>query len=663
MEAAGRFRGGNPARPQGGSLMTTFRGALAAFASLAVALALVSGSGAPAAAQVPPRPVLVVTVNDSPDPAPSAGKVVYAILVKNDGTAKAKNVVVTVPVPSSTAFDKCTMVLIEGSASTPCTPGLANGIVTVNLGNVPAHKQPRVNLTLAMPAVSATTTVTVSDIKANGDDVTDSDNVSEVTTILPPGAVPVTFLPSGRTGVIACGLTLSPDFFGADTTVKLGGGLGCTSEPYGLKMMASEKTIDLNQFKIVGVAALGNVGIFVKNAAGVTIIGGANPPTNDSSGIEFFDWCVKDDGKSARLTVTNLRCFRARTAGIDIISKKASIIGVLVDRAIGTTATTAELPGGVGIRTRGHQTLIKDSIIRQAGAIGVWVAGSNAAGSEIASIEGDKASCSITTGSKMLIEKGTPIGLLLDGGPHFVKNVCVKNLYNDREDPPIEGNNGVVVGLTGLNNLLEGVVVKQYGGNAFVVDGTGTTINDSSVELVALDGFVVTGPGSTLSGNSVQNARHGFIVTATALDTDLETNEAQDLDGDGFAVDGDTAVLISNTAQDNGGRGFVIGGDSGLIDSNTAENNIGDGFIVTGSNNAFKNNTAESNNGIGFKVSGSGNDFNTNSASSNDGPWEWTIAPGQTQVGGKTNKVAGKTFCIPPAGGNFNVAPTTGACP
>ncbi len=35
--------------------MTTFRGALVAFASLAVALALVGSSGVPAAAQVPHR--------------------------------------------------------------------------------------------------------------------------------------------------------------------------------------------------------------------------------------------------------------------------------------------------------------------------------------------------------------------------------------------------------------------------------------------------------------------------------------------------------------------------------------------------------------------------------------------------------------------------------
>ena len=637
--------------------MTPFRGALAAFAPLAVALALVGSSGVPAAAQVAPRPILVVTVNDSPDPAPSAGKVVYAILVKNDGTAKAKNVVVTVPVPPSTAFDKCTMVLIEGSASTPCTPGLASGTVTVNLGNIPAHKQPRINLTLAMPAVSATTTVTVSDIKANGDDVTDSDNVSEDTSVLPPDAVPVTFLPSGRTGVIACALTLSPDFFGADTTVRLDGGLGCTSEPYGLKIMASEKTIDLNGKKIVGVAALGNVGILVKNAAGVTIIGGANPPTNDTSGIEFFDWCVKDDGKSPRLTVTNLRCFRARTAGIDTISKKASITGVLVDRAIGTATTTAELPGGVGIRTRGHQTLIKDSIIRQVGAIGVWVGGTNVNGIRFASIEGDKASCSTTTGSKMLIEKAAcspagncvaPIGLLLDGGPHFVKNVCVKGLYNDLADPPIEGNNGVVVGLTGLNNVLDGVVVKQYGGHAFVVDGTGTTITNSNVELVGLDGFVVSGAGSTLSGNTVKEARHGFIITATGLDADLDTNETENLLGDGFVVDGDTPVLTSNTAQGNAGRGFVIGGDSGLLDTNTAENNSADGFIVTGSNNTFKTNEAQSNDGVGFNVSGTGNRFNTNAASSNGGK-EWVVGAGQVDEGG--NKASGSPFPIPPNGG------------
>ena len=60
----------------------------------------------------------------------------------------------------------------------------------------------------------------------------------------------------------------------------------------------------------------------------------------------------------------------------------------------------------------------------------------------------------------------------------------------------------MVVGVTGLNNLLDGVVVKQYGGNAFVVDGTGTRITNSNVELVGLDGFVVTGRGQPRSAKS-----------------------------------------------------------------------------------------------------------------------------------------------------------------
>ena len=373
-----------------------------------------------------------------------------------------------------------------------------------------------------MPSVSVVTQITV-EAKANGDNVSD-EGAETTTTILPATSIAVTFWPSGRAGSIACGMTLSPDVFGADTTVKLSEGLGCTSEPYGLKITASGKTIDLNKFLIVGAVAPGNVGILVSAANDVTIVGGG---TGGSSGIDRFDWCVKDEGKSVRLAVRNLRCFRARSAGIDIKTRGASITNVLVDNAIGTATTTAEMPGGVGIRTRG-EALIKDSIARRAGAIGIWVGGTTDVNGDgrIATVEGDKTSCSTTSGSKMLIERGVGIGLLLDGGPHFVKDICVKNLYNDREDDPIEGANGVVVGVTGLNNLLDGVVVKQYGGNAFVVDGTGTRITNSNVELVGLDGFVVTGAGSTISGNGVQQARDGFVVTATGLDTDLDTNEA-----------------------------------------------------------------------------------------------------------------------------------------
>ena len=644
--------------------MRTFRGILT---SLAVGLVLVGLSGVPAAAQV--RPVLIVTVSDSPDPAPSATKVVYAILVKNDGTTKARNVVVTIDIPANTSVDKCNVILIEGGTSTPCTPAPApTGTVTVNLGEpdltrpgewfIRAHRQPRINLTLNMPPVTAVSTVTVT-AKANGDSVTDSDRVAQTTTVLPPSLVPVTFLPSGRSGSIACGVTLDPDSFLSDTTVMLGGGLGCASEPYGLKITASGTTIHLNSFKILGgQTTLGNVGILVSNASDVTIIGGS---TSGTSGIEFFDWCVKDEAPSPRLIITGLRCFRNRTAALDVSSKKVTITNVVIDRPVATATTTAELPGGVGIRTRGDNTSIKDSVVKKAGGIGIWLDGTDSNGDgRVASIEGSNIASS---SSKMRTENGTGVGLRLDGGPHFVKDMYVDGVYNDRGDPPVAGIDGVVVGPTGLNSLLDGVVVKQHGGHAFVIEGTGTRVTNSNVDLVGLDGFVVSGPGSILSGNGVQNARNGFIVTATGFDTDLDTNETEGLDGDGFVVDGDTPVLTSNSAEGHKGRGFVIGGDSGLFDTNTAKDNDLDGFIITGSNNAFKNNKAESNGGIGFDITGTGNDFNTNSASNNDGQWEWKIAAGQTQVGGKTNKVNGKTFCIPPAGGNFNIAPPTGICP
>ena len=78
-----------------------------------MALVLVGSSGVPAAAQVPPR-ASHRHGERQPRSRPSGGKVAYAIIVKNDGTTKAKNVVVTIPMPADTAFDKCTVVKVEG---------------------------------------------------------------------------------------------------------------------------------------------------------------------------------------------------------------------------------------------------------------------------------------------------------------------------------------------------------------------------------------------------------------------------------------------------------------------------------------------------------------------------------------------------------------------
>ena len=82
--------------------MRTFRGAVVALGLLAAILGLVAGSAVLAAAQTPPpRPNLIVDVSGDPKLAASNGPVIYAIKVKNDGSTRALNVIVTVVMPTA----------------------------------------------------------------------------------------------------------------------------------------------------------------------------------------------------------------------------------------------------------------------------------------------------------------------------------------------------------------------------------------------------------------------------------------------------------------------------------------------------------------------------------------------------------------------------------
>ena len=169
--------------------------------------------------------------------------------------------------------------------------------------------------------------------------------------------------------------------FGTDTTVKLGQqvggtGLGCTSEqPYGLKITASGKTLDLNKFKIVGVRRARQRGHPRQQCRRRDHHRRRHGAA--SSGIEIFDWCVKDEGQSPRLTVTNLRCFRARTAGIDITSKKASITDV-TRRQGGRHRAPPHAECRRGESGSGRGGTAPSSRTRSSGGratIGIWVGG------------------------------------------------------------------------------------------------------------------------------------------------------------------------------------------------------------------------------------------------------------------------------------------------
>jgi hypothetical protein len=129
------------------------------------------------------------------------------------------------------------------------------------------------------------------------------------------------------------------DFFQAgETTVRLLSSMGCAQSDLGLRIAASSKTLDLNKFKIVGPSSTPNSkGIVIgAGATNVTVIGGS---TNGTSGIESFDYGLLDEGGNTGLWVTSLRCFRARSAGLDIVSDGVTVSNVLVDRTVGAGAT------------------------------------------------------------------------------------------------------------------------------------------------------------------------------------------------------------------------------------------------------------------------------------------------------------------------------------
>jgi uncharacterized repeat protein (TIGR01451 family) len=590
-----------------------------ALAVSAVALALALGAPAPARAQLG-RGDLVITVSQSVNPAPSGGEVAYGIAIKNTGRIRAKQVLVTVPLPAGTTFVKCTTT----SPTPPPLPcALRDGDVTARFQYIAAHKANKVNLTLKMPSVTKETVVSVF-IDANGDQVNDA-TLTVKTTVL-AGTAAATYLPSLRKTTVACGDVLDGAAFGADTTLRMDASLGCASAPVGLRIAASNRTLDLNRMKIIGsssgAAAKGSVGIAV--AAGrtnVTIRGGS---TNGTAGIEHFDWCVADEGDNAGLLIETLRCFRARSAGLDLISSGVTVSGSLVDKAVGTSKTTFEPPGGVGIRVTGDNVVIQNTKVRRSKTVGIHVAGADVDGNGVAvTIEGNT--------STSRVENNSGIGVLVEGQDLRMKDTLVTGDGTDGLST-----NGVVVEATALGTVLNGVQVKNFAANGFVVAAPGARVTRSRVEGVAADGYVITGDGVMVDNNEARAERHGYVLSGA--DIVGANNLAEDVGGDGFVIDGVRARMDNSEAQGGAGHGFVVTGADAVLNTNSAELNTGDGFHVAGDGGSYGNNRAKANGGVGVQVLGQLNTFSTNLAEGSVGA-EWSIGPSNTDSGG--NKANG----------------------
>ena len=447
-------------------------------------------------------------------------------------------------------------------------------------------------------------------------------------------------LPSLQTTTVSCGQDLDPAFFGADTTVQLSESLGCALTNFGLRVSASNVTLDLNKKKIVG-----DAGDTVPGKIGVTIAAGAfnvtitARSTSGTSGIEYFDWCIRDEGGNAGLLISQVRCFRARSAAIDIVSNNVQIVNSLTDNTIPTTSTTAELPGGVGIRARADNIRIKDTIVRRSRVVGIWANGTDSDGSGlVTSIDGNT--------SRMRVETNFGIGIRLEGGPHLVKTMAVEGEGFDKGT----STDGVVVEESGINNTIDGVVVKNHRGNGFVVRGSQTRIERSGIELVALDGFVTTSTaiGTVLNGNSSKPKGNGYVIEGPG--SVLTTNRAETAGLHGYVIRGPQADLSGNSAKSNKGDGYVLAGTDAFLEANNAEINTGRGFLVTGNNNILKSSGSKQNKGIGFNVLGSSNKFETNKAERNTGS-EWVIGSNNIDMG--ANGANGHTISFTSAGGTF----------
>jgi uncharacterized repeat protein (TIGR01451 family) len=410
---------GKIAGERAGSMTITQRAGGAVAGGLAAVLMLLLGTTPHASAQtVPPRGNLVVTGSASPSPGSSSAIVTYSASIKNDGTFTATGVTVTILMPPNTQFVKCSP-SVSGQV---CQQ--AGGVVTTTFASVKAHA-------IARSASASCPRPTSGRSQRQGGQPDTGHRRREPGTATPmpiiatvvPGSIPVEFLPSLRRATVACGDTVGSDFFQAgETTVRLLSSMGCAQSDLGLRIAASGKTLDLNKFKIVGPSSTPNSkGIVIgTGATNVTVIGGS---TNGTSGIESFDYGLFDEGGNTGLWVTSLRCFRARSAGLDIVSDGVTVSNVLVDRTVGGSATQ-EAPGGVGIHASGNVHIV-DSIVRRSAKIGIWVDGSQ-------DLDGNHRIAKIDGTTR--VEDNSGIGLLLEGQLHFLKDVDVTGRHPDQRE-------------------------------------------------------------------------------------------------------------------------------------------------------------------------------------------------------------------------------------
>ena len=362
----------------------------------------------------------------------------------------------------------------------------------------------------------------------------------------------------------------------------------------------------------------GSVGILVSNATGVTISRRRRQHRQRYRPLRL----VREGRGSEQEALHQYPSLLQGPLGRDRHRlQEGQITGVKVDRVAGTATTTAELPGVSGSGHARRRPTSRTAGSLKAGTVGIWACW----GSTSTPMDGVARRRSTLRAARRRCGSRTAAASVCSwtGARTASRTSMVDGVYDGCPDRPVESKDGVVVGPTGVNNLLDGVIVKEHGGNGFVVDGTGTDITNSEVDGIGLDGFVVAGSGSVPQRQCVTEARHGFIVRARHLRArtrvqSLDTNEALS----------STATASWSTRPHphghNPGRPRIR--DQRRLRPPRHEHGRGelaDGFIVTNGHGVKPTLGSAA---TGYTVSRSSQHLNSNAAELNTS-FEWVMAP------------------------------------
>jgi hypothetical protein len=162
----------------------------------------------------------------------------------------------------------------------------------------------------------------------------------------------------------------------------------------------------------------------------------------------------------------------------------------------------------------------------------------------------------------------------------------------------------VTIGSSGSLDM-NGYEITLPGAEGVVMNGSGGTLKNGTVQLCGLSGVVITGDGNKVEnvgvrtcfngfeisgeknkierGVAVQNTNEGFLVLPGALKASIKQSYSYNNTENGFRIDGEGTKIAGAVAYDNSESGFDIAGDKTKLSDVLSLENDDDGIVVTGS--------------------------------------------------------------------------------